>query len=179
MGACATGAREKDVERSSLRERTKSGAKARSERSTLRAAAAELGVGGTDIATVSTTRWISLKSIVATVPKNRDAKSVAGPVGILEPEVRRCYEDRLDEKPGLRGSLKLGFQINPVDGSWQKLSRVGGSIKDAGLVRCVRKTLARVAPLTVARDVSGTVVYHFDVLAGNQTTVAGAGTQER
>ena len=63
--------------------------------------------------------------------------------------------------PQLRGHMVFAFQLSKASGTMKRVARVGGSITDAPLERCLRERLEAL-PFKPSRDMSGTVAYQFD-----------------
>lgn len=113
-------------------------------------------------ATAAYTRQIAMFYQLNLFKHNHRAKEIANILGVSDNSVRTCYTDRLDTNEGLRGNVTLKFIMSKSTGTMRKLTHVGGTANDPGLIRCMVLVLSQIS-FPVAESMLGELTYTFDV----------------
>ncbi len=76
-------------------------------------------------------------------------------------DLRRCYMDELDRDGSLRGNASFRFQIAKSDGTMQKISYRGGSLKSQRVVQCLYFNMGKMQ-FPIAANVVGEINFFFN-----------------
>jgi len=113
-------------------------------------------------ATAMFTRQISMFYALNLFRHNNMAREVSNVLVVYDPNIRRCYTDRLDEREDLRGDVKFTFLLSKATGTMNKVKSTGGTANDPKLVRCMYLELGQMQ-FPVEENMVGEVTYTFDV----------------
>jgi len=123
------------------------------------------------IATERVTRQISMLYRLDLLKDNAHALTMVQAMRGNEPRVRTCYTSRLEAKPELAGDVALTFNLSAATGTVQQIAQVGGSIRDAQVVSCMKEQISRVR-FNPPYDMQGKLIYQFQVLNNEASTTA-------
>jgi hypothetical protein len=93
---------------------------------------------------------------------NDHAKAIAGVLTVYDPNIRKCYTDRLDDNDSLKGDVKFTFLLSKQTGTMAKLKRTGGSLGDPKLAECMYYELSQIQ-FPVSENMIGELTYTFDL----------------
>ncbi len=113
-------------------------------------------------ATVTFTRQIAMFYKLNLFRRNDHAKAIASVLSVYDPNLRRCYTDRLDFNENLKGDVKFTFLLSKQTGTMSKLKVTGGSATDPKLVECMYNELAAIQ-FPVPENIIGELTYIYDV----------------
>jgi hypothetical protein len=114
-------------------------------------------------ATITFTRQIAMFYKLDLFRHNYHGKAIANVLTVYDPNLRRCYTDRLDFNDALRGDVKFTFLLSKQTGTMSKLKASGGSASgDPKLVECMYNELAAIQ-FPVPENMIGELTYIFDV----------------
>lgn len=113
-------------------------------------------------ATVTLTRQIAMFFKLDLMKHNQYAKSIANVLSVYDPNMRKCYTDRLEENETLRGDVQFTFLLAKRTGTMAKLKNTGGSLADPKLAACLYDELAQIQ-FPVPENMVGVVTFSFDV----------------
>ncbi len=113
-------------------------------------------------ATITFTRQISMFYALNLFRHNYVAQEVSNVLVVYDPNIRRCFTDRLDEKEDLRGDVKFTFLLSKATGTMNKVKNTGGTASDPKLVRCMYLELGQMQ-FPIKENIVGEVTYTFDV----------------
>ncbi len=113
-------------------------------------------------ATITFTRQISMFYALNLFRHNYVAQDVSNVLVVYDPNIRRCFTDRLEEKDDLRGDVKFTFLLSKATGTMNKVKNTGGTASDPTLVRCMYLELGQMQ-FPIKENIVGEVTYTFDV----------------
>jgi hypothetical protein len=113
-------------------------------------------------AVITYTRQISMFYALNLFRHNYLAQAVSQVLIVYDPNLRRCYTDRLEYNENLRGDVKFTFLLSKASGTMTKLKNTGGSAADPKLVRCMYLELAQIQ-FPVKENIVGEVTYTYDI----------------
>lgn len=114
-------------------------------------------------ATITFTRQIAMFYKLDLFRHNHHGKAIANVLSVYDPNLRRCYTDRLDFNDALRGDVKFTFLLSKQTGTMSKLKASGGSAAgDPKLVECMYNELAAIS-FPVPENMIGELTYIYDV----------------
>lgn len=114
-------------------------------------------------ATLTFTRQIAMFYKLDLFKHNYHGKTIAGVLAVYDPNLRRCYTDRLDFNDALRGDVKFTFLLSKQTGTMSKLKATGGTASgDPKLVECMYNELAAIS-FPVPENMIGELTYIYDV----------------
>ncbi len=113
-------------------------------------------------ATITFTRQISMFYALNLFRHNYVAQEVSNVLVVYDPNIRRCFTDRLEEKEDLRGDVKFTFLLSKATGTMNKVKNTGGTASDPLLVRCMYLELGQMQ-FPIKENIVGEVTYTFDV----------------
>lgn len=113
-------------------------------------------------ATVTFTRQIAMFYRLDLFRHNHYAKSIANVLTVYDPNLRRCYMDRLEVNDALKGDVKFTFLLSKSTGTMAKLKHTGGSANDPKLAQCIYYQLAQIQ-FPVPENMIGELTYSYDV----------------
>jgi len=114
-------------------------------------------------ATIKFTRQIAMFYKLNLFKFNYHAQAVANVLSVYDPNMRRCYTDRLAVNEHLRGDVKFTFLLSKQTGTMAKIRATGGSAaSDPKLVSCVYYELAQIQ-FPVPENMIGELTYTYDV----------------
>lgn len=111
-------------------------------------------------AVVTYTRTISMFYALNLFRHNYLAQSISQVLVVHDPDLRRCYTDRLEYDESLRGDVKFTFLLSKTTGTMTKLKQSGGSILDPKLIRCMYLELGQIQ-FPVRDNMVGEVTYTY------------------
>lgn len=124
----------------------------------------EAGENYDRLATVSFTRQIEMYYALNLFKHNYRAQSIADVLKVYEPNMRKCYTDRLNRNDNLKGDVKFRLLLAKSTGTMAKLKVSGGTAsKDDKLVRCLFYELGHIQ-FPVPETMMGELTYTFGVL---------------
>lgn len=112
-------------------------------------------------AVITYTRQISMFYALNLFRHNYLAQEISQVLVVYDPNLRRCYTDRLDDKEHLRGDVKFTFLLSKTSGTMTKIKHSGGSAADPKLVRCMYLELAQIQ-FPIKENIVGEVTYTYD-----------------
>jgi hypothetical protein len=115
------------------------------------------------VATLRSSRTISMFYRLDLRRDNVHAREMARILDGRQSQLRECYTDRLDRAPALRGQLVFAFELSKAKRSMLNIKRTGGSLDDKQLADCLRKELEGLA-FKLPNDMRGTLAYDFDAI---------------
>lgn len=116
------------------------------------------------LATIKFTRQIEMYYALNLFKHNYRAQGIADVLKVYEPNVRKCYTDRLEYNDKLAGTLKYKFILSKQTGTMAKLKNVGGTAaSDTKMVTCVFYELGHIQ-FPVSETMIGELTYTFGVL---------------
>lgn len=113
-------------------------------------------------ATITFTKQISMFYALNLFRHNYIAQEVSNVLVVFDPNIRRCFTDRLEEKEDLRGDVKFTFLLSKATGTMNKVKNTGGTASDPKLVRCMYLELSQMQ-FPIKENIVGEVTYTFDV----------------
>jgi hypothetical protein len=113
-------------------------------------------------ATITFTRKISMFYALNLFRHNYVAQEVSNVLVVYDPNIRRCFTDRLQEKEDLRGDVKFTFLLSKATGTMNKVKNTGGTASDPKLVKCMYLELGQMQ-FPIKENIVGEVTYTFDV----------------
>lgn len=114
-------------------------------------------------ATITFTRQIAMFYKLDLFRHNYHGRAIANVLSVYDPNLRRCYTDRLDFNDALRGDVKFTFLLSKQTGTMSKLKATGGTAAgDPKLVECMYNELGAIS-FPVPENMIGELTYIYDV----------------
>jgi hypothetical protein len=113
-------------------------------------------------AAITITRQIAMFYKLDLFKHNNHAQAIANVLSTYDPNIRRCYTDRLEWVESLKGDLVFTFLLSKQTGTMAKLKHTGGTINDVKMTECVYYELARIS-FPVPENMIGELTYSYDV----------------
>lgn len=125
---------------------------------------ADDGYGGSKQirATMTYTRQIAMFYALNLFRHNYLAQQVSQVLVVYDPNLRRCYTDRLEYNEALKGDVKFTFLLSKSTGTMTRIKQSGGTMTDPKLIRCMYLELGAIQ-FPVSENIVGEVTYSFDV----------------
>lgn len=122
--------------------------------------------GGDLRAVVKFTRNIVMFFKLDLFKQNFMAKDVAAVLSTVDPAVRQCYIDRLDEINGennvLKGTVALKILLSKATGTMKKIKVGESTLNDPKLIRCMTLELGKLS-FPLKENAIGELTYTFDL----------------
>jgi len=116
------------------------------------------------LGSVTVTRQIEMYYALNLFKHNYRAQSIADVLKVYEPNMRKCYTDRLRKDDNLKGTAKYLFILSKVTGTMAKLKNSGGTAaRDAKLVSCLFYEMGHIQ-FPVPETMIGELTYTFGVV---------------
>ena len=115
----------------------------------------------TTLASFRITRSILMNYIVDMKANNNLAPAISNTIQTNDSVIRECYSDRLDTAPKLKGRITYEMQFARNSPTIRKLVKVGGTIVDRELDRCLVNRMM-LLQFDLPKDMRGTITYLFD-----------------
>ncbi len=112
-------------------------------------------------ATIRFTRQIAMFFSLNLFRHNVYGKQIANVLQVYDPNLRRCYTDRLEYDDTLRGDIKFTFLLSKQTGTMSKLKASGGALQDPKLIECLYKELGHIQ-FPAPDNMVGELIYTFD-----------------
>lgn len=113
-------------------------------------------------ATMTFTRQIAMFYALNLFRHNYLAQQVSQVLVVYDPNLRRCYTDRLEYNESLKGDVKFTFLLAKSTGTMTKIKHSGGTAGDPKLIRCMYLELGAIQ-FPVSENIVGEVTYTYDV----------------
>lgn len=108
------------------------------------------------------TRKLSVNYKLDLINDNAHAKTAIGALHAFDDKFRQCYENALEDRPSLHGSMVFKVLISSRSGTMKQLRRSSGTIGDGALTDCIIKEVQQV-PLPIRKNMLGELTFSFEV----------------